>query len=296
MAARLADIHAKAEILSANLPPLMVAADRVAATVSQGLHGRRRVGQGETFWQYRRYEWGDPVAQIDWRRSAKSDTVFLRENEWEAAQSVWIWSDGSPSMKFSSARDIPEKSERADLLALAVASLLVQGGEHIAALGRRMIPSTGRSALLMLAQAMEERNAAADQTASLPPFEPLPRYGRAVLFGDFLEPKEELYKAIGRLADRGVRGHLVQVLDPAEHSLPFGGRTRFEGMEDEGSALIGRVEGVRGDYQQAMEKLQLGLKDIARSTGWDYQLHMTDHPPEAALLRLYTALALPRGR
>jgi uncharacterized protein (DUF58 family) len=294
----LADTQAKAEILSANLPPLMVAADRVAATVSQGVHGRRRVGQGESFWQYRHYSWGDPISKIDWRRSARSDSVFIRENEWEAAQSVWIWSDASPSMHYASARNLVEKSARADLLALALASLLVRGGEHVAALGHRMTPTTGRNALYLLAAAMEERDLLTGDgdTRSLPPFEPLPRYGRAVFISDFLEPKEDLYKAIGRFADRGVDGHIVQILDPAESDLPFTGRTRFEGLEDEGSALIGRVEGVRAEYRQTMEELQAGLKDIATATGWDYQVHITDRPPESALLRLFMALARPRMR
>jgi uncharacterized protein (DUF58 family) len=294
----LADTQAKAELLSANLPPLMVAADRVAATVSQGVHGRRRVGQGETFWQYRHYTWGDPISKIDWRRSARSDSVFIRENEWEAAQSVWIWADASPSMHYASARNLVEKSARADLLALALASLLVRGGEHVAALGHRMTPTTGRNALHLLAAAMEERNLLSGdgEAASLPPFEPLPRYGRAVFISDFLEPRDALYKAIGRFADRGVDGHIVQILDPAESDLPFTGRTRFEGMEDEGSALIGRVEGVRTEYRQTMEELQAGLKDIAAATGWDYQVHVTNRPPESALLRLFTALAQPRMR
>ena len=83
------DIHHKAEELAALLP-LMVAAERVAATVSQGVHGRRSVGQGETFWQFRRYGFGDSTQLIDWRQSAKSQPVYVRETEWEAAQSVWL--------------------------------------------------------------------------------------------------------------------------------------------------------------------------------------------------------------
>ncbi|MEE9317806.1 MAG: DUF58 domain-containing protein, partial [Rhodospirillales bacterium] len=69
------EIHQKAEEFAAYLPPLLVAAKRVAATVSQGVHGRRRVGQGETFWQFRRYEFGDSTQLIDWRQSAKSQPV-----------------------------------------------------------------------------------------------------------------------------------------------------------------------------------------------------------------------------
>ena len=93
----------RAEQLAATLPPLLVAAERVAATVAQGVHGRRRVGQGETFWQYRHYDLGDQPQSIDWRQSAKSDTVFVREMEWEAAQSVWIWRDASASMSCAKA-------------------------------------------------------------------------------------------------------------------------------------------------------------------------------------------------
>jgi uncharacterized protein (DUF58 family) len=287
------ELHERAAALSANLPPLMVAADRVASTVAQGMHGRRRVGQGESFWQYRHYEWGDPIRQIDWRRSGKSDLVYLRENEWEAAQSVWLWCDSSPSMDYSSLRKLPTKKDRAQLLALALGSLLVRGGEHIAPLGRHMRPTMGRTALFLLAQSLAETHS---QTgiASLPPFEPLPRYGRVVLISDFLEPLDAMRRSIGLLADRGVDGYVLQILDPSETDLPFTGRTRFEGMEKEGNALIGRVEGVREDYRATLTEHQQGLKDIARVSGWHYGLHITDRPAEEALLRLFVNLGIPR--
>src|SRR3990167_11377285 len=95
-----ADVRHRAEALAAGLPPLLVAAERVAATVSMGVHGRRRVGQGETFWQFRRYEFGDSTQLIDWRQSAKSQPVYVRETEWEAGQSGWLLRDGSPPMDY----------------------------------------------------------------------------------------------------------------------------------------------------------------------------------------------------
>ena len=91
--------------LAGTLPALMVAADRVAATVIQGVHGRRRVGQGDAFWQYRPYRDGDSASQIDWRQSARSRHLFVRETEWEAAASVWLWRDASPSMQYASLRE-----------------------------------------------------------------------------------------------------------------------------------------------------------------------------------------------
>ena len=99
----LAALRQRAEEAAAALPPLLVAAERVAATVAQGVHGRRRVGQGETFWQFRQYQPGDAASRIDWRESAKSQRLYVRETEWEAAQSVWLWRDGSASMDYTSA-------------------------------------------------------------------------------------------------------------------------------------------------------------------------------------------------
>ncbi len=279
----------EAERTAAGLPPLLVAAQHVAATVAQGVHGRRRSGQGETFWQFRRYEPGDSLRAIDWRQTAKSDHVFIRETEWEAAQTVWLWRDGSESMRYASSRGLPEKRDRADLLLLALASLVVRAGERIALLDGDARPSTGNVALDRATLTLLSRNEASGH-ADLPPFRPLARFSHLILFGDFLAPLEELEPLIRRFAARGVSGHLVQVLDPAEVSLPFQGRTRFEGLEDDGRILIKRVENVREDYKARLAGHQEALSDLCRSVGWTYAVHHTDAAPEKTLLSLYVTL------
>ena len=290
------DTHHRAEELSAHLPPLMVAAERVAATVSQGVHGRRSVGQGETFWQFRRYGFGDSTQLIDWRQSAKSQPVYVRETEWEAAQSVWLWRDGSQSMAYRSTDGLVNKIERADLLLLALASLLIRGGEHVALLGTGMTPSSGRGMLHRLWSMIEAQDRKAKTPpGSLPAFESLPRYGRVVLIGDFLSPLDEIHHSIAAFANQGIRGHLVQVLDPAEETLPFSGRVRFDGMEDEGDILIGRVEAIREQYLDRLANHNQGIEALAKSFGWSHAVHHTDHSPEASLLALYLVLSQTTG-
>ena len=290
------DVHHKAEELAALLPPLMVAAERVAATVSQGVHGRRSVGQGETFWQFRRYGFGDSTQLIDWRQSAKSQPVYVRETEWEAAQSVWLWRDGSQSMAYRSTDGLVNKIERADLLLLALASLLIRGGEHVALLGTGMTPSSGRGMLHRLWSMIEAQDRKAKTPpGSLPAFELLPRYGRVVLIGDFLSPLDEIHHSIAAFANQGIRGHLVQVLDPAEETLPFSGRVRFDGMEDEGDILIGRVEAIREQYLDRLANHNQGIEALAKSFGWSHAVHHTDHSPEASLLALYLVLSQTTG-
>jgi len=292
MAAPGSPLRQRAEHLAATLPPLLVAARRVAATVSQGVHGRRRIGQGETFWQFREYEHGDPPQLIDWRQSAKSDRVFVREMEWEAAQSVWLWQDCSPSMSWRSSEELPDKRGRANLLALALSVLLIGGGERVALLGAPLRPLSGRGAIARLA-AMVERGTGSDK--GLPPVMPLPRHGTLVLFGDFLDPLELCAAMVRGYAERGIKGHIMQILDPAEESLPFDGRIRFEGLENEHSWLVSRVGPVRPAYAERLEIQREGLQTIARSAGWSCLYHRTDRTPESALLALYAALATPRG-
>ncbi len=290
-ARRLAPI--RAEALGARLPPLLVAAERVAATVAQGVHGRRRVGQGDSFWQFRPFVAGDAIARIDWRQSAKSGRPvphgwFVRETEWEAAQTVCLWRDASASMRWHSRFATADKRERAGLLLLALASLLLRGGERVSLIDGGLRPVAGRSGLDRLADALER---APDDDAGMPPALPLPRHACVVLIGDFLSPLSDIQSAVGRLAAIPASGHLLQVLDPAEAVLPYEGRVRFRGLEHEADALIPRVESVRSAYAERLQAQQEGLSTIARAAGFGFSVHHTDHPPEAALLALYTALA-----
>ena len=285
-----AAVRRDGEELAAAFPPLLVAADRVASTVAQGVHGRRRVGQGETFWQYRRFEYGDSPQQIDWRRSARSDRLYVRQTEWEAAQSVWLWSDASASMRYRSRRELPEKQERAAVLSLALASLLTRGGERIALLDHPEPPATGRAVLDRITHAILHDMAGDPPESELPAPPPLPRYGTVVLIGDFLLAEDRLLDFLSGIAARGVSGHLLQVLDPAEAQMPFRGRTRFRGLEAEGELLVGRAESLRGAYLGRLEELQSALATFARRTDWTFTTHLTDSAPEPALLSLFTAM------
>ena len=288
------DTYFRAEELGANLPPLMVAAERIASTVSQGIHGRRQVGQGETFWQFRRYQFGDSVHNIDWRQSGKSQRVYIRQSEWEAAQSVWLWRDNSASMDFASTPDKPKKSERAALLALALASLLFRGGEYVALSGSGRAPSNNRSALQEMALSLSSGTFSSSEDNSLrgvPSTESLPRDARMVLFGDFLDDPQHLADTLTQYADKGVQGLVVRLIDPAEEALPYGGRVLFEGMEGDGEVLVEQVDDAREAYGECWREHGAKVSDLVARAGWGYMVHHTDHSPEEALMHLYLLLS-----
>lgn len=284
-------LREEAETIAAALPPLLVAAERLASAVSLGVHGRRKAGMGENFWQFRRYQSEDSTSAVDWRQSAKSQHLYVREREWEAAEAVWFWRDGGPTMTYASGG--VAKIDRASVLALALASLLVRGGERIALLGEGRPPSSSRAALNRIAHALTE--AVPDQ-ASLPPDAPMGRNAQLVWVSDFLAPLGEIETTMRRIAREGLTGHLVRIVDPAEEGFPFTGRTRFESARGDQSEIFGRAETVRDAYRMRFRAHQEAVADLARRLGWTCLVHRTDRRPETALIALYADLGGSNAR
>ncbi len=285
-------LNDRAETLSSALPALLVEAHRIAATVIIGVHGRKRSGPGETFWQYRPYSFGDNVQQIDWHRSARSDRVFIRENEWEAANTLWLWVSPSIAMNFQSHLATVTKAERAKLLALAIASLAIRANERVSLLGSDLAPAHSRPALLRLAQML----ITAPASDTLPRAIRLPKFSTVLMFGDFLERPDRIAQSLGSIAANGVAGHVVQVCDPAEETLPYQGRVQFEEMAGPLSYVAGKTESLREAYQAKFAEQRDQVRDIARRIGWSFAVHRTDEPPLRILHALHGLVGGEKSR
>ena len=278
-------LQEEAEALSASLPPLLVDAERLASAVSLGIHGRRKAGMGESFWQFRRFRAEDPSTAIDWRQSAKSQHLFVREREWEVAQSVWFWRDGSRGMDFRSGA--VTKRDRASLLSLALASALVRGGERVALLGEGHAPASSRATLRRMALTLS----ADTQTSGLPPDAPMSRNAQLVWFGDFLSPLTAIETALRRFTQSGTGGYLVHIIDPAEEDFPYEGRTRFEAPGEDLRETLGRAETVAPAYRARFKAHGETVALLAGKLGWSYLSHRTDKTPQTALVALYAEMS-----
>ncbi|MEM9012917.1 MAG: DUF58 domain-containing protein [Pseudomonadota bacterium] len=272
------------------LPPLLAEAEALAATVAMGVHGRRRPGHGETFWQYRQAGPGDPLPAIDWRRSGRSDHLYIREMEWEAAQTVSFWVDDSSAMDYRSARSARSKRERAQVLALALSVLLVRAGERVALLGSPLSqPRGGETRLRRLATALAHERADRPDYGAPPEGETLPP-GKAVFLSDFMGPRDAIFTALGQAADAGVSGAYIQIVDESEETFPFDGRNIFESMGGSVSFETQRARALRTAYQARLAERRAELMDTARRTGWQCLIHRTSESPRRALLWLYMAI------
>nr|WP_174818839.1 DUF58 domain-containing protein [Ruegeria atlantica] len=280
-------LRERSEAEASRLPPLLARAEHLAGTVLLGDHGRRRSGLGDDFWQYRPAQIGDSRRMIDHRRSARGDQQFVREREWQIAQSVMLWVDQGASMRFASNKNLPTKGDRARLLGLAISILLVRGGERVGLTGTTLPPRRGNAQIIRLAQAwsgdVQDDYASPEHRAMIP-------RARAVFISDFLGPMSEVELALTKAADRGVRGVLMHVLDPSEESFPYHGRTVFESVGRTLRHETLKAGALRGRYLERLAERKEALQQLCRATNWQYGLHHTEDSAQAALLWLYRAL------
>lgn len=281
-------LRRNAEFAVRALPPLTMPAELHALSLSHGIHGRRKSGPGDAFWQYRPYMTGDPASLIDWRRSARSDSRYVRQNEWETAQNVWLWCDVSASMQYRSAGAGDSKIERAMTLAIAASMMLVAGGERIGYAGAMSRTADGRFAVSRVVEALDLARFAED--TAMPDHRKLGKRAHLIAIGDFLSDPDEVIRQIQDLAANGVSGHIIHILDPAEADFPFTGRTRFEGLEGDGEEIVPRAEDARSTYLRSMSAWQGALSDITRRCGWSYTMHRTDHAAHLVLVGLLGAI------
>lgn len=289
LAVRRADGESRS--LAASLPRLVLEARRIAANVIHGLHGRRRAGAGESFWQYRRFVSGEPAQRVDWRRSARDDHLYVREQEWEAAHTIWLWPDRSPSMAFASRGARDSKLERTLIVTFALAELLVAGGERVGIPGL-MNPTASRSVIDKMAQAMLHDDA---DRLSLPPSFVPSALAEIVVLSDFWSPIAEIRKMLAGLSASGAHGALVQVVDPAEETFPYSGRIEFVEPEGFGVITAGRAERWTGDYVTRVALHRDQIRDETNKLDWLFSTHTTSRSAAELLLFLHAGMMVSKS-
>ena len=285
---RAATLRSGAQTASGHLPALILSAERLAAMIAPGAHGLRRSGPGEDFWQYRPAAQGDSARAIDWRRSARSDAQFVRDREAQTAQAVGLWISAGQGMGYSGAPDRPAKADRAHLLALALAMVLLRGGEKVGLLGQPA--RAGR----VQADRLAEQIAATALTGTdddAPPSDTLRPNQRLVILSDFLGDPAWVDALLSRASGIGVTGVLMQVLDPDEEAFPWSGAVLFRSLSGAVRHDSRDAGGLREAYLARLAERRDWLRHRAMGAGWQFGHHSTGHPPATALSWLYQVLA-----
>lgn len=285
-----AAVEADALDLAARLPHILLEARRVQAAMS-GIHGRRRAGPGEAFWQFRPYAYGEAAARIDWRRSGRDDRLYVRQREWEASHAIHLWIDRSASMGYASSLAGTSKIERAFVIGLALADALVDGGERVGLIGL-LPPRSARHIAERFAHALVHDLAGRDRDA--PDETPLAPTAEVVLVTDGLVPAETFARTIGSIGGRGARGHVVRIVDPVEELFPFTGEAILEDVEGTANLRVGDTVDWGKRYRARFAAHGDALRAACHAIGWTFTSHRTDRPATEPTLRAMTMLANAR--
>ena len=281
------EIEFSARRLGAALPPLVVKAERIAATVMLGSMACAAPVPAKASGTTATMALAIPPSASTGAKAPRATPRFIRENEWEAANTLWLWASLGPRMDFKSHLATETKRHHAEVLTLAMAALALRAHERVGLLGSGERASYGRHMLSKLALGLSHGS-----SNDLPQPNLIQRRSSVLLVSDFLDEPAAIEKSLTALASSGMHGHLVQVTDPAEESLPYDGRMDFIGLDVATRYRATRAEGLRKAYQEAFSAHRNALRDMARKLGWSFNLHRTDQPLAATVLALYQRLAL----
>lgn len=282
-------IRQHAEQAQSALPDLLLQAQKAAQHVLSGAHSQRRAGTGEKFWQFREYDPGDRPQDIDWRQSAKTDRVFIRQKEWQTTQTAMIWAQNNENMDFKSKTALYSKSEAAKILGLALGIVLSQSGELITSLETGKQAGRSEHALENLGNALINI-----ETGDLPDtkkIQPI-KNSSVILIADFLAPIEEIETCFSALAGRIDNALIVQTLDPAELNMPYDGRIIFQQPGTGEDYLIENVEESREDYLEVISRQIRNVRHLCHSHRWNWVLHNTDTDIKNTLSDIHVKLGL----
>lgn len=249
----------QAEILAAKMPRLILTARKTASQLTLGLHGRKKAGMGEEFWQFRRFDPSEDMKNIDWRRSARDNHYFVRERELEVAHRFNFHPDLSLSMQFGT----PDKAEVAIIMTLVLAEILHEGGEKIALAGVTNAFSS---------RTMIEDLAGYITRADLTILPPMSKGELIIItdsFGD-LTTLNALMKA--------QKTHIIVVNDIKEESFPYQGRIQFEEFEEALKYESGKAESLKEAYLVKLAEHRASLKDNVRKAGGTIHFYINHQP------------------
>ncbi|MFM1975818.1 MAG: hypothetical protein RL145_664 [Pseudomonadota bacterium] len=265
-----AKLAGDAQALANSLPALLIDARKTAASLMLGAHGRRRAGMGEAFWQHRELLDGETLRQVDWRRSARSDRLFVREMERESPASLQIWVDTRPSMVWRNQTSRPTKAERALVIAQALAMAAKAGGERVSTLLGGQVFGQEEAFLDALI-------ASGSRFDANPPID-AGRLSQILLVSDGLEPIEIWAERLRRLSSAAQSVLLVLIRDPDEEAFPFEGRVSFTAPGGATPVVIGQAGAARDDYQRTYRLHFEALRAALGQARGSLLSHATDQP------------------
>jgi uncharacterized protein (DUF58 family) len=272
---------------------LVVFARTAVESRHQGRHKSPDHGGGGEFSEYKGYEPGQPVADIDWRVFARSRKLVIRRFRQETDMDVHLLVDASGSMGYhGTCREV--KGRRAARVAAALAYLMMKQGDKasLTLFADRVLdhlPSGGTRRhltrmLRSLVRPAHEPAGRTDVSTALAECDRLlRRRGRLVVLSDFMGARPvAVFESLAPFIHRRFQILLLRVLDPDELTLPNAPLARFIDMETNESIELEPAE-IRADYEARMRRTNVEFASLGARHRVDFATLDTAAPYREAI-------------
>lgn len=268
-----------------SLKGIELIAREILSGYQTGMHPNVLKGAGQEFSQYRSYQPGDDLRQLDWKMYARSDRYYVRESENETNITVRFILDSSASMNHKEGE--LSKLDVARMLTAALSYLAVGQGDEVAlnGLSDRQFYHTQRQQGQHHLQSFWQSLSAIKAEGVWPEFEkasslPL-TYDRkelCVVFSDMYEYESEILKLLSQLRSRGNEVVLFHLMGRKEYELDYKGNVRFEDLE-QGESVQVNISKVKKEYLRQRDEFLKELQSQLLEEEILYRLVMTDEEP-----------------
>ena len=276
------------------LKDLRLTSRRAVGLHGIGLHHSRSRGAGLEFAQYRAYEPGDELRQIDWKLYARSDRFFVREAERESPLAVWILIDASASMaQEDTVRPGWSRLDAAKVLAACLGELAMRQGDRFGLVvlrddGLRLVaPDTGtrqRDRLLLELHGLSARGGFPAVEQLTPLWDRVGAHDLVVMLSDCFD--EACLELIQRLSAARREVLAIQLLAVEERDFTFRGGYRFRDPET-GEELLGDGAVLRNEYLRRFGEARDALHAQLDSSGIRHATYVLDQELDLPLRRLF---------
>jgi len=270
------------------LPSLLSDSSLLLKNILSGLHSTRFAGKGENFWQFKEYVRGESISSIDWRKSASSKKLLMKQNEKELSKTIYLFFDKSFSMNYKSNLAKHNKLFISALLTLTLCKLFSNSKEKVFIFNSENKPINCSNNIHNFDKSFLFNN----KKHSFPNLNLFKDKSLCFFFSDFFYDNSELKSLIIKFKNRGILGYLIQILDPIEVDFNLNSNIMLKDLETNETMVFDNDIDFSNAYKKKLANLEISLKKISLNSGWKYYRFCTNQDIRKFLINLSKTIIL----
>ncbi|MFH0976791.1 MAG: DUF58 domain-containing protein [Spirochaetota bacterium] len=238
-----------------------------------------KAGYSPVIMDYRYYQKGDAVKDIDWKLSARTEKLFVKIREGYRQTEFVIVPDGSESMRTCYNDGVSKFTTALTLAYIAGRSALKSRDRVYVLYGGKKLRAETEFALLDLLMDIETQKAengfweTAVQSSS-----------NVFIFSDFFIETELLSEYLKAISRNTKNIFLLAIHDPFEQNFNFNGRYRFLDSESEAS-LLSETRRLNARYHHLYNEHYQAVLRTGKSFGARFGKAVTTEDPYNAFIK-----------